>query len=72
MVPTQVAIILINQMGDFNAYTQAQSQILFYMHQWPMVPQMKKIHPATIEECTKMDWIPFLYSPYNNNASDSG
>ena len=29
------------------------------MHEWPIVPdhgtQMKKIHPAIMEECTRMD-----------------
>ena len=53
-----------------------QSQILIYMHQWPMLPdhciQIKKIHPANMEECTRMDirmerqiygLDPFLYWP---------
>ena len=37
----------------------AQSKILFYMHQWPMVlnhaPNMKNIHPVIMEECKRMD-----------------
>ena len=31
------------------------TQILFYMHQWSMVPNMKTIQPVTMEECTRMD-----------------
>ena len=50
-------------MGENHNYSNlAQSQILFYMPQQPMVPghgaqyEEKKIHAAIMEECMRMDW----------------
>ena len=55
----------ITNLNGYNYSNLAHSEILFYMHKQPMVPNRKKIHPPSW--INAQEWMdipdPFLHSP---------